>query len=127
MSGNQSSCKDVQGQNFGDPKTVIKYAPTSGVFGTDAYLGDLEGFVSRVVGKWYNVPGNYLPVESSEHLAFAEALFPLYEQYRTNQHHLTNKDAGAILGCLNQTGSVAQANEKLQAALNANKGPLAAA
>jgi hypothetical protein len=116
MPRHQRNATEPGQQNFGDPASVIKYAPTTGVFASDEFLGDREGFAVRVISKWYNIPGNTLPVESSEHLARAESLFPLYETIRANGDRLYGK-LGGILGCMNQTGSVSEAKKLLDAAL----------
>ncbi len=45
--------------SFANPISVIQRSPTSGVFGTNQFVGDKEGFVQKVLGKWYCNPGEY--------------------------------------------------------------------
>ncbi len=53
--------------NFANPISVIQRSPTSGVFGSNQFVGDKEGFVQKVIGKWYCTPWNTIPVESMSH------------------------------------------------------------
>lgn len=67
--------------SFANPISVIQRSPTSGVFGTNQFVGDKEGFVQKVLGKWYCNPGNTIPVESMSHLEQAEKLYDFYVKY----------------------------------------------
>lgn len=117
MTSRKSHTSEPGLQNFGDPKSVVKYAPTTGVFASDVFLGDSEGFVNKLIFKWFNIPGNTIPSETSEHLAQAEALFPLYETIRANSDRLHGK-MGPILGKMNQTGCVAETQSILDSVLS---------
>ncbi|APC11464.1 TPA: hypothetical protein ACVNMC_003624 [Klebsiella pneumoniae] len=68
--------------SFANPISVIQRSPTSGVFGTNQFVGDKEGFVQKVLGKWYCNPGNTIPVESMSHLEQAEKLYDFYVKGR---------------------------------------------
>lgn len=54
----------------------------SGVFGIQANTIDKAGFVSHVLGHWYCLLGNTIPVEGPQHVEAAERLFELFVQYR---------------------------------------------
>lgn len=103
--------------DFGNPDTVVRFAPMSGAFGTNEYLGKPEAFVDRVIGTWYNVRGNTLTVEPDQHREAAKQLFPLYEKLRQNRQRLSQAQAGLVLGTLNKTGSVTKGMQVLEAAL----------
>lgn len=50
--------------SFANPISVIQRSPTSGVFGTNQFVGDKEGFVQKVLGKWYCNPGIPFPLRA---------------------------------------------------------------
>ncbi|WP_300500860.1 hypothetical protein [Marinobacter sp.] len=104
--------------NFSDPSSVVRFAPTTGIFASNEFLKDREGFVSRVLGKWYNVKGNTLTIEPETHENEAEALFDLYVDIRSNAAKLSRTGLGLILGTLNKTGSIDKARKILRAAIS---------
>lgn len=113
----QTTTEQQRTPYFVDPYTVVRYAPCSGVFGTDKYVGDLDGFVDRIIGKWYNIPGNTLVVEPEIHREATENLYPLYIRIRQNRNRLTQAQAGLVLSTLNKTGSIKKGLQVLDAAL----------
>lgn len=67
---------------FHNPASVVQRAPMSGVFGIEANTIDKAGFVSHVLGHWYCLLGNTIPVEGPQHVEAAERLYEFYIEYR---------------------------------------------
>jgi hypothetical protein len=72
------------------PDSVIRIAPTSGVFGSSLYVGDEEGFCARVLGKWYCQINNTFALETPQHIEAARHLYDFFVEYRAHV------DAGAL-------------------------------
>lgn len=100
--------------NFANPISVIQRSPTSGVFGSNLFVGDKEGFVQKVIGKWYCTPGNTIPVESMSHLEQAEKLYDFYVKYLQVKEK-TSVNLGLVLHKLYSTGSIQEAEIALEA------------
>lgn len=97
---------------FGNPISVIQLAPTSGVFGSSALVGDKEGFVQKVLSKWYCNPGNTVPVESMRHIEMVEQLYDFYLKYR-DLSEKSSRNLGPVLHTLYRTGSIKEAEAVL--------------
>lgn len=108
----------VKVQDFANPASIVRYAPTTGAFASDRYVGDPEGFEARVVGQWYSRPGNSIPCETPQHISVAGELYDLYLDVRANAHRLNNTAMAMILSVLGKTGSVSKASQVLKAALS---------
>lgn len=98
--------------NFANPTSVIQYSPTSGVFGSSQFVGDKEGFVQKVIAKWYCNPGNTIPMETMAHLEQAEKLYDFYVKYLRVKEE-TSANLGVVLHKLYSTGSIGAAEEEL--------------
>lgn len=67
----------VKVNDFGNPASVVRYAPTTGVFASDQHVGEPERFEARIIGQWYNRPGNSIPCETPRHISVAGELYDL--------------------------------------------------
>jgi hypothetical protein len=104
--------------SFQNPISVIQRSPMSGVFGTSAFKYDKQGFIERVIGHWYCIQGNTLPVESQRHIDCASELFEFYVAFRDNVEK-GFRAKGKVLHELYKTGSVKNA-KALMEGLNGN-------
>lgn len=99
--------------SFSNPISVIQRSPMSGVFATSTFKSDKEGFVERIIGHWYCIKGNTLPLESQRHLDCASELFDFYVTFREKVEQGFNSK-GRVLRELYQTGIVKNAKALLE-------------
>lgn len=95
------------------PESVIRLAPTSGVFGTSQYMSDEEGFCAKVITRWYSQPNNTIPMETPQHMEAARQLFPFYRRYRKRVDAGAFPAAASVLKCLYDTGRIESADALL--------------
>lgn len=99
--------------SFQNPISVIQRSPMSGIFATSTFKSDKQGFIDRVIGYWYRINGNSLPVESQRHIDCASELFDFYVVFRDKVDKGFSAK-GQVLHELYKTGSVKNARALLE-------------
>ncbi|MGO3700888.1 MULTISPECIES: hypothetical protein [Halomonadaceae] len=98
------------------PDSVVRIAPTSGVFGSSLYVGDEEGFCAKVLGKWYCQINNTFALETPQHIEAARLLYDFYVEYRAKVDTgllASNGSRGRVLRALGATGNITSALEAM--------------
>ncbi|WP_426575604.1 hypothetical protein ACP179_01785 (plasmid) [Xenorhabdus stockiae] len=102
--------------NLATPNSVVRISPTTGVFANSNFVGDKEGFVQKMITKWYCHPQNNFGMDSVTHLELAEDLYEFYIRYRQEaDKHSTG--FGSVLCILYRTGSIKEAETELNSVL----------
>ncbi len=99
--------------SFANPISVIQRSPTSGVFGTNQFVGDKEDLY-KGARKVVLQSGNTIPVESMSHLEQAEKLYDFYVKYLQVKEKIS-VNLGRVLHKLYSTGSIKEAEIVLEA------------
>ncbi len=97
--------------SFANPISVIQRSPTSGVFGTNQFVGDKRDLY-KGARKVVLQSRNTIPVESMSHLEQAEKLYDFYVKYLPKERSL---NLGRVLHKLYSTGSIKEAEIVLEA------------
>jgi hypothetical protein len=100
---------------YSQPCSVIRVAPRSGIFASSSYIHDQQGFIAKVLGKWFCERANTLAGETPQHLQAAESLFDFYIKYRIRADAGCG-GLGSVLGELIETGSISCALDALNVA-----------
>lgn len=101
---------------LGKPDSIIRIAPTTGVFGSSKYVGDEEGFCAKVLAKWYCQINNTYSLETPQHIEAARLLYDFYVDYRAKVDAgllASNGSRARVIRALGATGNITNALETM--------------